>query len=488
MSQAGEVFNSESQNVMSRLGAGISASQRYKEGVFDIDAREKAAITAESENRAAEGEGGVGGGSGGAIAIGAIRSVVNKRIGDAVKKKLRGKFQDLLDRRKTAQNGADDNGTMNETKTTPETSEGGTQTDPTMNKTNFPDTELGEQGTKTDEAEIDPDEPLPADDGSTQPTPFDDAEAEQQRGFEPDAGTDDPVPELDIGNTDDPIQDYGDVYGDPTDLDNIQSIQDIQKIDAAKSAGTSTDPATSADNVDTSDITPAPEPIPDAALPEPAIPAEAPVSSLTGDGLPPTDPDFVFNGGPFSKFEVDGTEPPVSSLTDPVPDLPDPTAAAAAADAEPAAAAAADPAAIVASQSQGGGINVLSKLLSKQGLGDDAITNLLGGLSKGEDVSDLLGAGADLLTGADAAGSSLLATAGSFALDALGPVGAIGGLVAGIWSAVSSDDALDTARTNAADYQKDVTYLSSTPQLSTGSIAMPTMDTTSFRTGGLTNF
>ena len=204
--------------------------------------------------------------------------------------------------------------------------------------------------------------------------------------------------------------------------------------------------------------------------------------------MPPTDPDFVFNGGPFSKFEVDGTEPPVSSLTDPVPDLPDPTAAAAAADAEPAAAAAADPAAIVASQSQGGGINVLSKLLSKQGLGDDAITNLLGGLSKGEDVSDLLGAGADLLTGADAAGSSLLATAGSFALDALGPVGAIGGLVAGIWSAVSSDDALDTARTNAADYQKDVTYLSSTPQLSTGSIAMPTMDTTSFRTGGLTNF
>lgn len=47
MSQAGEVFNSESQNVMSRLTAGMSATQRYKEGVFDIDARERQADTSE---------------------------------------------------------------------------------------------------------------------------------------------------------------------------------------------------------------------------------------------------------------------------------------------------------------------------------------------------------------------------------------------------------------------------------------------------------
>ena len=113
MSNSEEIYNSSSQNVMSRLNSGMAAAQRRKEGIFDNDARVKAAVSSENENRAAEGEGGVGGGSGAALAIGAIRSAVKSRMGAAFRKKALGTFKDVLDQRKNAQTrgGEEDNGT-----------------------------------------------------------------------------------------------------------------------------------------------------------------------------------------------------------------------------------------------------------------------------------------------------------------------------------------------------------------------------------------
>ena len=58
----------------------------------------------------------------------------------------------------------------------------------------------------------------------------------------------------------------------------------------------------------------------------------------------------------------------------------------------------------------------------------------------------------------------------------------------GIYSAITESNAETTAADNATKYAADVSSLSAAPELQTGSIAMPVMDSTAFRTGGISNF
>ena len=447
MSQAGEVFNSESQNVMSRLTAGMSATQRYKEGVFDIDARERQADTSEQENRAAEGEAGVGGGSGGAIAIGAIRSAVNTRIANAVKKRAIGKFKDLLQQRKNASSrgGQEDNGSTNDppTNETPtETSEGGTQTDVSDTRPDIDLTDIDQETRQplTETAETATGEGESGISDSFQGA-LDDATQEAGKGFEATPADDDePLSELtDFTKEDTTTQDVG------TDLGGDENLGSLLGDDAlAQSGGYKRPPAFEDDEAPTAPEEPATSSLTDelpTETPTPAVPAEDPADAI----LP-----------------AETTTTDVGTGT--------------------------DEALTLASQTRTGASSMgeLQSLLSKQGMSGEDMTAMLKGFTG--DSEDLLSAGTDLLGGLGGESTGLLATIGGGLLDTLGPLGAVGGLVAGIWSAVSSDDAVNTAKKNASDYQSDINYLSATPQLSTGSIAMPTMDTTSFRTGGLSNF
>ena len=462
MSQAGEVFNSESQNVMSRLTAGMSATQRYKEGVFDIDARERQADTSEQENRAAEGEAGVGGGSGGAIAIGAIRSAVNTRIANAVKKRAIGKFKDLLQQRKNAssRSGQEDNGSTNDppTNETPtETSEGGTQTDVSDTRPDIDLTDIDQETRQplTETAETATGEGESGISDSFQ-SALDDATQEAGKGFEATPADDDePLSELtDFTKEDTTTQDVG------TDLGGDENLGSLLGDDAlAQSGGYKRPPAFEDDEAPTAPEDPVTSSLTDDLPTEPAVPAEAPTPAVPTEAPTPTVP---------AEDPADAILPAETTTTD--------------------VGTGTDEALTLASQTRTGASSMgeLQSLLSKQGMSGEDMTAMLKGFTG--DTEDLLSAGTDLLGGLGGESTGLLATIGGGLLDTLGPLGAVGGLVAGIWSAVSSDDAVNTAKKNAADYQSDINYLSATPQLSTGSIAMPTMDTTSFRTGGLSNF
>lgn len=124
----------------------------------------------------------------------------------------------------------------------------------------------------------------------------------------------------------------------------------------------------------------------------------------------------------------------------------------------------------------------LETAASKLGLKGANLSDLLG--SSAEDLGELTGGvGADL-----AGGSGALVAAGGVALEALGPLSMFAGAGLGIYSAIEEGNQETTAKNNAEKYAADVTALSAAPELKTGSIAMPVMDATAFRSGGSMNF
>lgn len=122
-----------------------------------------------------------------------------------------------------------------------------------------------------------------------------------------------------------------------------------------------------------------------------------------------------------------------------------------------------------------------SKLFGGE-LGDVADIGKL--LSGGGDIADTL---TSLATGGAAESLGLLGAA-SIATEALGPLSMFAGAGVGIWQAVSEEQAESKAADNAKKYETMAQGLSAAPQLQTGSIALPTMDSSQFRSGGLSNF
>ena len=122
-----------------------------------------------------------------------------------------------------------------------------------------------------------------------------------------------------------------------------------------------------------------------------------------------------------------------------------------------------------------------SKLFGGE-LGDVADIGKL--LSGGGDIADTL---TSLATGGAAESLGLLGAA-SIATEALGPLSMFAGAGVGIWQAVSEEQAESKAADNAKKYETMAQSLSAAPQLQTGSIALPTMDSSQFRSGGMANF
>ena len=124
----------------------------------------------------------------------------------------------------------------------------------------------------------------------------------------------------------------------------------------------------------------------------------------------------------------------------------------------------------------------LESAASKYGIKGANIGDILG--STPEELGDLVGG----LSGDLAGGSSLALSVGAGALEALGPLSMFAGVGLGVYSAWEEGKQEETAQDNANKYNADVNALSAAPELSTGSIAMPVMDSTAFRSGGISNF
>ena len=124
----------------------------------------------------------------------------------------------------------------------------------------------------------------------------------------------------------------------------------------------------------------------------------------------------------------------------------------------------------------------LETAASKYGLKGANLGDILG--STPEELGDLVGGiGGDI-----SGGGGALAAVGGAALESLGPLSMFAGVGLGIYSAWEEGKQEETAKDNAAKYNADVNALSAAPELSTGSIAMPVMDSTAFRSGGISNF
>jgi hypothetical protein len=124
----------------------------------------------------------------------------------------------------------------------------------------------------------------------------------------------------------------------------------------------------------------------------------------------------------------------------------------------------------------------LESAASKYGIKGANLGDLLG--SAPEELGDLVGGiGGDI-----AGGSTTLLAVGGAALEALGPLSMFAGVGLGLYSAWEEGKQEQTAKDNASKYTADVNALSTAPELSTGSIAMPVMDSTAFRSGGIANF
>ena len=124
----------------------------------------------------------------------------------------------------------------------------------------------------------------------------------------------------------------------------------------------------------------------------------------------------------------------------------------------------------------------LESAASKYGIKGANLGDILG--STPEELGDLVGG----VSGDLAGGTSTLLAVGGAALEALGPLSMFAGVGLGIYSAWEEGKQEETAKNNAAKYTSDVNALSAAPQLATGSIAMPVMDSTAFRSGGISNF
>lgn len=125
---------------------------------------------------------------------------------------------------------------------------------------------------------------------------------------------------------------------------------------------------------------------------------------------------------------------------------------------------------------------------SQLGLSDDDAGELLSKIAGGgADIEDIVGAGSDILSSMSGSLGGVLGFLGSTA-EVLGPLSAIAGIGMGIYSAIEQGKEEAQSEKKVTQYQSDVQNLSNTTQLQTGSIAMPTMDTSQFRTGGMMNF
>lgn len=126
--------------------------------------------------------------------------------------------------------------------------------------------------------------------------------------------------------------------------------------------------------------------------------------------------------------------------------------------------------------------------LKQLGLSDDDAGSLVGKIaSGGGDTEDLLSGASELLSSFSSGVGGVLGALGG-ASEVLGPLSVVAGIGMGIWGEVKQAREEAQSKIKVGEYQKDLQNLTDTTALQTGSIAMPTLDTSQFRAGGIGNF
>lgn len=132
-------------------------------------------------------------------------------------------------------------------------------------------------------------------------------------------------------------------------------------------------------------------------------------------------------------------------------------------------------------------VNNMRGSLKNLGMSDDDVSGLVGKLSGGTDIEDLLQTGSSILGSMGEGLGGVLGFLGS-ASEVLGPLSAVAGIGMGIYAEVKQREEEKGQGDKLREYQGDLQTLSGSTALQTGSIAMPTLDTSQFRTGGIGNF
>ena len=133
-------------------------------------------------------------------------------------------------------------------------------------------------------------------------------------------------------------------------------------------------------------------------------------------------------------------------------------------------------------------LNTFKTAIGKQlGMSDDDVANLTSKIGSGVDVEDLVTAGSSVLDGVSGAMGGIMGGLGA-AAEVLGPLSLVAGVGMGIWAAIKGGEQEESQAKKTTEYTADLQNLSNSTALQTGSIAMPTMDTSQFRTGGMMNF
>jgi hypothetical protein len=120
------------------------------------------------------------------------------------------------------------------------------------------------------------------------------------------------------------------------------------------------------------------------------------------------------------------------------------------------------------------------------GMSDEDAGALVSKIATGG-TEDIISAGSDILGSLSGWGSGALAVLGTTA-EVLGPLAMVGGIGLGIYDEVKQEEQEEKQAQKVQTYQDDLQKLSNTTALQTGTIAMPTLDTSQFRTGGMMNF
>ena len=119
MSNAEELYDSASQNVLSRLGQEATQQQRYKEGTMEAQARIIGATGQETIAKAQEGMAGIGTGSALGVGIGAIRTLYKNKLTSQAKTLMKKKLQERMKKNRGNNNdGEDDDSNVSDTNST----------------------------------------------------------------------------------------------------------------------------------------------------------------------------------------------------------------------------------------------------------------------------------------------------------------------------------------------------------------------------------
>jgi hypothetical protein len=542
-----QLYNMDSGSVLQRLGGATSALQRLEEGKLEASARIDAKKTQETETKESQEEGGLGIGIGSAGVFSGVVGLVKKRAMGIIKSKAKESLDKLVEKAKANKQALKDklSGDKDEPPAgedgagEPPSGEGGgdgggagghpqAQPDPNATPENPQPNSADSSTPQTTEAPADIETPriqvsepdttttteIPAQSefGDFEGVPARYQDAENESSYQNVSSQEDLNPiesrvQTRYNNMDGEAQSRSDATykADPRQTDNPSTIEERTnnvraREDSVEDEETNPDTTFKDPNLE---VDPEADPqiyqgnttdlqgVPDTTRNPSSFKTDNPdyPQEITMNETPARTETTTTQGETTTIQEADSVpQAPEPVAPEPTPVAPEPTPPAGGDVPTPPATGGSELQSQLSSQTEDAMATFKGNIKSQLNLSDedagDLISKIAGG---GSDIEDIVGAGSDILSSMSGAMGGILGTLGATA-EVLGPLSAIAGIGMGIYSAIEQGKEEKAQEEKTKEYQGDLQNLSNTTQLQTGSIAMPTMDTSQFRTGGMMNF